>query len=67
MSSQVINATNSAKIQALKNKHAALETRIDEVMKSPSGTAEFYLKQLKRQKLMLKDCIEDLSRRSANQ
>lgn len=66
MSSQVINASSSAKIKALKDKHSALESRIDEVMKSPSGTADFYLKQLKRQKLLLKDCIEDLSRRSAN-
>lgn len=67
MTSQAINATNSAKIKALKEKHAALESRIDEAMKSPSeALADYYLKQLKRQKLVLKDHIESLSQRSAN-
>lgn len=68
MSSQAINAPdNSAKIKALKEKHAVLETRIDEAMKSPSmATADYYLKQLKRQKLILKDRIELMCRSSAN-
>lgn len=67
MSSKAINATETAKIKALKEKHAALENRIDELRKSPSeNIADYYLKQLKRQKLILKDHIEHLSRRTAN-
>ncbi|MFP4313564.1 MAG: YdcH family protein [Alphaproteobacteria bacterium] len=67
MTSQAINAPTTAKIKALRAKHAALENRIDEAMKSPAeASAEYYLKQLKRQKLVLKDHIEHLERSSAN-
>ncbi len=70
MSTQALNAINSAnlaKIKALQEKHAVLETRIDEALKSPSiAGADYYLKQLKRQKLILKDTIEHMSKHSAN-
>lgn len=66
MSSHAINA-KSAKIKALQEKHAVLENRIDEALKSPSTMgADYYLKQLKRQKLVLKDTIEHMGRQSAN-
>ncbi|MAE50470.1 MAG: DUF465 domain-containing protein [Micavibrio sp.] len=51
---------NPTKVRALKDKHAALEDRINDALKSPS-TADYYLKQLKKQKLALKDSIERLS------
>lgn len=51
---------NSSKIRALKERHAALEDRINEAMKSPGSSADFYLRQLKKQKLALKDTIESM-------
>lgn len=61
MASHAYNIDNSAKISALKEKHSALEERIHEAMKSPStASADFYLKQLKKQKLVLKDAIETM-------
>lgn len=59
MASRAHNA-NPTKVRALKDKHAALEDRINDALKSPS-TADYYLKQLKKQKLALKDSIERLS------
>ena len=61
MASRALN-TNPSKVRALKDKHAALEDRINEALKSPStASADFYLKQLKKQKLALKDTIEQMS------
>lgn len=58
---------NTAKIKALKNKHSVLENRIHEAMKSPSSaSADFYLKQLKKQKLILKDTIEKMAGSNTN-
>ena len=66
MSNHALNTANSAKIEALKEKHAVLENRIDEAMKSPSTMgADYYLKQLKRQKLILKDTIAQMSANTA--
>jgi hypothetical protein len=67
MALQAIDVDGSAKIKALKDKHAALEERIQQALKSPStASADFYLKQLKKQKLTLKDTIERMSKVSAN-
>ncbi len=53
---------NRPKMKALKDKHAALEDLIHQAMKSPPGSgADFYLRQLKKQKLALKDSIEQLA------
>lgn len=52
----------SKKMKALKQRHAALEDRIFEATKSPPGhEAEIYLRQLKKQKLALKDQIEAMA------
>lgn len=67
MASHAYEVDKSAKIQALKEKHSALEDRIHEAMNSPSiASADFYMKQLKKQKLILKDTIESMSGSSAN-
>ena len=53
-----------SRIQALRNKHAVLSVRVDEEQRRLS-TTDFYLKQLKKQKYLLKQEIEEL-RRAAN-
>ncbi|MCD8498275.1 MAG: DUF465 domain-containing protein [Alphaproteobacteria bacterium] len=56
------------RLKALQAKHAAISERLDTALKTPS-TADYYLVQLKKQKLLLKDSIMRLSdpRRVANQ
>jgi hypothetical protein len=53
----------ASRIEALRHKHALLKHRIETVQSLPS-TTDFYLKQLKKQKLLLKEEIEGI--RSAN-
>lgn len=49
------------RLETLKRKHAVLDQQINKGQKDPS-TAEYYLKQLKRQKLLLRDQMEDMIR-----
>lgn len=46
-------------LKALKEKHADISRQIDEARKSPS-TTDFYLTQLKKQKLIIKEKIESM-------
>ncbi len=46
-------------LKALKEKHADLGRQIEEARKSPS-TTDFYLTQLKKQKLIIKEKIENM-------
>ena len=48
-----------ARLNALQEKHAMLSSRIEEAQHSLS-TTDFYLRQLKKQKLILKEEIEGL-------
>lgn len=57
---------DNARIMALKQKHAVLASRIEEAQKRPS-TSDFYLQQLKRQKLMLKEKIEGMRSLASNE
>lgn len=52
--------SNNPRVQALREKHAALSQEIENARKIPS-TTDFYLKQLKKQKLLLKEKISVLS------
>ena len=65
MTAQGISPSHEAKIRALRAKHSQISDQIEEVQKSP-GAADYYLKQLKRQKLVLKDTIEQMGKVSAN-
>jgi hypothetical protein len=58
----------SKRLEALKAKHAAISERLDTAMKRPAS-ADYYLVQLKKQKLLLKDSIQKLVRghNAANQ
>lgn len=59
MPSRVLTSHQPSRVEALRAKHAVLSTRLEEAQKSPS-TNDFYLRQLKKQKLMLKEEIEGL-------
>ena len=50
-------SSQSARLAALQNKHQALSRQIDEEHKYPAANA-IYLRQLKLQKLRLKEEIE---------
>jgi len=49
--------TNESRLKALRQKHAVLASRIEEARRRPS-TSDFYLQQLKKQKLQIKEMIE---------
>lgn len=51
------NSAYISRIKALRNKHALLSERIEKEQSRPS-TTDFYLRQLKKQKLLLKDKLE---------
>jgi hypothetical protein len=52
-------STPTSRIEALRHKHALLKHRI-EVMQNLPSTTDFYLRQLKKQKLLLKEEIEGI-------
>ena len=52
----VSDYSTAPRVQALKERHAALSEQIDEARKSLS-TTDFYLNQLKKQKLKIKEKI----------
>lgn len=49
------------RLETLKRKHAILDQQIAKEERNPN-TADYYLKQLKRQKLLLRDQMEDIVR-----
>ena len=59
MSVQGLLSAQKSRLEALRNRHAILSSRIEEAQKSPS-TTDFYLRQLKKQKLVLKEEIEGI-------
>ena len=59
MSVQGLLSAQKSRVEALRKRHAMLSTRIEEAQKSPA-TTDFYLRQLKKQKLVLKEEIEGI-------
>ena len=59
MTARGLSATHSNRLTALREKHAALSARIEQAQKSPS-TTDFYLKQLKKRRLQIKEEIEGI-------
>lgn len=59
MPAYALHRSNEARIKALSVKHSQISDFIEEMEKQPS-TADYYLKQLKKQKLILKDTIVQL-------
>ena len=66
--SNSISSEQSKRLEALKAKHAVISQRLEQAMKTPAS-ADYYLTQLKKQKLLLKDTIQKLARHqmAANQ
>lgn len=59
MPSRVLSSSQPSRLEALRIRHAALNLRLEDAQKAPS-TNDFFLRQLKKQKLMLKEEIEGL-------
>ncbi len=53
----MLSSSRTSRIEALRDKHAALSNQVQAAQNSP-GTADFYLTQLKKQKLAIKEEIE---------
>lgn len=56
----IASSEQSKRIEALKAKHTLISQRLETAMKTPSA-ADYYLTQLKKQKLLLKDSIIKLT------
>ena len=59
MSSQGLLSAQQSRLEALRKRHEILSNRVEEAHKNPS-TTDFYLRQLKKQKLVLKEEIEGI-------
>lgn len=59
MNSHNLQSSHEARLEALKERHYVLSTKLEEEQRRPS-TNDFYLRQLKKQKLMLKEQIEEI-------
>lgn len=59
MTARGSSASHESRLEALRQKHAMLSTRIEQEQRRPSAT-DFYLRQLKKQKLLLKEEIENI-------
>ncbi|MCC7305697.1 MAG: DUF465 domain-containing protein [Alphaproteobacteria bacterium] len=57
-------ATAQSRVQALQQKHAILSSRIHEAHNHPSST-DFYLRQLKKERLLIKEALEEMRRKTA--
>lgn len=57
MPHRALSETSISRLEALKAKHLLYKERIKEAQKSPA-TADYYLQQLKKQKLQIKEEIE---------
>ncbi len=63
MEASGILAEYPSRIDALKNKYFIVNARIDEASKRPS-TNDYYITQLKKQRLILKEEIEGIRKAS---
>ena len=59
MASATLIAAQQSRLQALRNKHANLSSRVKEAQSSP-GIPDDVIKLLKKQKLMIKEQIEGI-------
>jgi hypothetical protein len=65
MSARASSAIPQSRLEALRSKHEVLTGRIEEAHRQPSST-DFYLRQLKKQRLAVKEQIESLREGSAS-
>jgi len=60
MPSRSLSTSSSTRQEALMARHAMLSEQIEDAQRKPS-TNDFFLRQLKKQKLMLKEKIESIA------
>lgn len=53
--------TRANRLAALKKRHEDIQNKIEDVRTQHKSISDFYLAELKKQKLHLKDMIEDLA------
>ncbi|MCB1651035.1 MAG: YdcH family protein [Alphaproteobacteria bacterium] len=56
MADTELKSSQNSRLQALRNRHTDLSNQIEEAHRSPS-TTDFFLRQLKKQKLIVKEEI----------
>lgn len=66
MTARILKFTPQSRIEALRARHAILANRIQDLQKTPASS-EFYMKQLKKQKLIIKEEIEGIRAQSLNE
>ena len=66
MAQRYLSDTQVSRINALRQKHRILSSQLDQARKNIS-VSDFYLTQLKKQKLFLKEQIEGLNASAANE
>ncbi|MEM7650663.1 MAG: YdcH family protein [Pseudomonadota bacterium] len=59
MSAPGLLSAQKSRLEALRNRHAILSDKVEDAQKSPSVN-DFYLRQLKKQKLALKEEIHGI-------
>lgn len=59
MSATALLSAKTSRLEALQKRHTVLSSKIEEAQKSPS-TTDFFLRQLKKQKLALKEEMEGI-------
>ncbi len=59
MPQKALSEVSTSRVEALRKKHLAVEAQIIDAIKSPS-MADYYIKNLKKQKLMIKEELEAL-------
>ena len=59
MAKQELVSSQHSRLRALRDRHAVLSSQVEQAHKSPS-TTDFFLRQLKKQKLILKEEMEGL-------
>jgi len=59
MSAQGLLSSQNSRLEALKQRHSVLSSKVEDAHKSPA-TTDFYLSQLKKEKLSLKEEIEGI-------
>jgi hypothetical protein len=65
MTAQGTAEVTPSRIQALRNKHAIINSRIEEAQRSPSS-ADFHIRQLKKKRLQIQEEIETFRKRSSS-
>lgn len=65
MASGYLSYTQQSRLTALKEKREKLKSQIHEARRQTPGS-DYYLKQLQKQNLILKDAIFDIEQKAAN-